>query len=389
MTNLSSGTWQVNYLYQRRNYYVSFLQGMDGYGCDMITNTLVIPSYTQPLFAPSAAIAACGPYRNIALLPDTTRGVMPYQYQVISGAVTTALQPDPLFQNLPSGTYTFLMADACGNSYSSNISIDTLIVPLPVATGSTCQYGAATLRLPDNPFYSYTWQRPNGAIATGSMLTLDPVSPADTGTYTITVTSVLGGCTDSSLSTITLDYCSLLLLPAMQLHVSGARQGDNIILQWQATDETAASYFMVERSSDGIHFTSWEHVKASGVSMNTYTITDRQPLPGICWYRLRMVHTDGSARYSSVIPFAGKATLKPEVYPTLITGGTPLFIGWPAAAQNAAVQIMAMDGRVWLTKPLAKGATQTSIDTGKLPPGNYLVVFSSEGKKTATRVIKQ
>lgn len=389
MTNLSSGSWRVNYLYQRRNYYVSFLQGMDGYGCDMITDTLVIPSYTQPLFAPSAAIAACGPYRNIALLPDTTRGLAPYQYQVISGAVTTPLQPDPLFQNLSSGTYTFLVADACGNSYSSNISIDTLTVPLPVATGSTCQYGAATLRLPDNPFYSYTWQRPNGAIATGSMLTLDPVSPADTGTYTITVTSVLGGCTDSSLSTITLDYCSLLLLPVMQLHVSGARQGDNIMLQWQATDETAASYYMVERSADGKHFTAWQRVTASGPAMNTYTLTDLRPLPGAVYYRVQMVHTDGSARYSAVVSLPGKPASNPMVYPTLVGSGSPVFVSWPATRKNIFIQVVGMDGRVWLTRAVDKNITQTSIDMGKLPAGHYLVVFSCEGKKTATRVIKQ
>ena len=389
ITNLSSGTWYVHYLYQSRNYYVSYLQGMAGYGCDLITDTLVIPPYMQPRFSSSAAIAICGTTRNIALLPDTSQGVMPYQYQVISGAVTTPLQPIPVFQNLPAGTYTFLVADACGNSYSSNISIDTLIVPQPVASGSTCQYGTATLQLPDNPFYSYLWQRPNGALATGHTLVLNPVMPADTGLYTIRVTSSLGGCTDSSLSTVTLGYCSLLLLPAMELRLDGTRQGDNIVLQWQATDETAAHYFIMERSADGVHFTDRERITASGLAMNKYTLTDRQPLPGVSYYRLQLVHTDGSARYSGIVSVAGKAAGMAQVYPTLLTGNTALQINYPDVLQNTFIQLVGMDGRLWLTKAVIKGSRQTSLETNTLPRGHYLVVFTQNGKTQTAPVVKQ
>jgi len=388
ITHLSSGTYYVNYMYQSRDY-VSYLKGMDGYGCDVIADTLVLPAYTQPLLAPSAAIASCGVLRNIALLPDTSRGLMPFQYQVISGPVTTPLQPDPVFHNLPSGTYGFLLADACGNSYTTNISIDTLVVPRAVAAGNTCQSGAAVLLLPSSPFYSYTWQRPDGATSSGDRIMLNPITPADTGTYTIQVTSNVGGCTDSKSSTITLDYCSLILLPVSQLNFTGARQADHIKLTWQAMDETSVANYTVERSADGAHFTTLERLSATGLTTNTFTVIDHRPLPGISYYRLQMGLTDGSARYSRILSFSGKAALKPEVYPTLITGNTPLLATWPATTQNAFIQLMGMDGRIWLTLPIEKGASQTSIDTSHLPRGSYLVVFTQSGQKTAVRVLKE
>ncbi|MBS1562793.1 MAG: T9SS type A sorting domain-containing protein, partial [Bacteroidetes bacterium] len=389
ISNLSDGSWYVHYLYQSRNYYVSYLKGMAAYGCDMITDTLTIPAYTQPLFASAAAIAVCGATRYIALLPDSTRGLPPYAFQVLSGPVSTLLQPEPVFQSLPSGTYTFLMADACGNSYSRSMSIDTLSAPVPMASGSTCEHGIARLQLPDNPFYSYEWQRPDGSSSTGNTLVLNPVMAADTGTYTIRVTSSLSGCTDSSTGRVTLNYCSLLLLPVQQLDLQGSRQGRNILLEWQVSDETAAGWYVIERSVDGKQFAETGRVSATGIAGYTYTFTDRQPLSGVSYYRIRMVHTDGTAKYSRTLSLAGNMD-KPAIYPTLISGNTPLHASWPSGRQPVSIQIVSMDGRVLLAKRLPKASLQTSIDTDILAPGAYLVVLvNSDGSRMSARIIRQ
>ena len=387
VVNLSAGTYYAVYTYLSRNPVNAYLKGMSGYSCDIIADTIVIPAYAQPLFDPSAAVAICGSSRQVALLPDTTRGVSPYLYQVISGPVTTSPQASPVFAGLPAGTYTFLMADACANSYSRSISVDTLTVPGMVTSGSTCAGGAATFTLPSSPFYSYIWQRPNGSTATGNTLTVDPITSTDTGTYIISVTSTLGGCTNTVNKSVSLRYC--LALPANLLYFTGMRRDDHILLSWQSADEINTCCYRVERSADGLQFFPLQQLFATGLAVNNYTATDSHPLPGRTWYRLQVIDKNGSTSYSSAVSFSSETGMKLQVYPRLITGETSLRASYPKTMQEAIIQVVGIDGKLWQIKHIARGSAETSIDISRLAKGSYLVVFINNGKAAAIQVLKE
>ncbi len=387
VVNLSAGTYYAVYTYEARNAVNGYLKGMSSYGCDILSDSIVIPAYTQPVFDPSAAVAICGASRQVALLPDTTRGLSPYQYQVIAGPVTGSLQSSPVFPGLPAGTYTFLMEDACANSYSRSITVDTLAVPGIVTTGNTCAGGAATLTLPASPFYSYVWQRPNGSTSTGNTITINPVTASDMGTYSIAVTSTLGGCTNTSTKNVVLSYC--LALPVTLLRFTGAQANGNIQLQWQTADEMHTGYYVVERSTDGIQFISLQRIAATGLAVNTYTATDMRPPAGMIYYRLRIVDKDETISYSKTIAFSNPAMQKPAVYPRMITGNAPLTVTYPKTGRAALLQVVGIDGKLWQAKPVAAGSETTTIDTGFLASGSYLVVFTSNGTAVAMQVWKE
>lgn len=387
LTNLSSGTYYASYSYIKYYPTTAYLGGMSGWGCDVVTDTIVIPAYTQPAFNPAAAVALCGATRQVALLPDSTRGVMPYQYQIINGPVTTSLQASPVFTGLARGTYTFLMADACANSYSRSITIDTLIIPNVATSGNTCVGNVASLNLPSSPFFSYAWQRPNGSTSTGNTLTLNPVSALDLGTYTISVTSTVGGCTNTSSKSLTLNACQSL--GQTLLHFSGQRNNGNIQLNWQTADEINMSYYIVERSTDGIVFMPVQRVQATGGIQNKYTATDTHVPPGIVYYRLQPVEISGNFSYSSIISFTGINSQSFNVYPSLITGNTLVTVNCPVTSRTAFIRVIGVDGKVLQTISIAAGTTKTSLDVSNLASGCYFVVFSGNDRVVTTQVWKE
>jgi len=386
VTGLSSGTYVAAYNYQN-SFVVKFLQGMDSYGCDVIKDTLVIPVYTQPVFAASPAVANCGSVRDVALLPDSSSGISPYQYQIISGPTTTSVQSSPVFPGLSAGTYIFQMADACANSYSRSITIDTLAVPNMSINGGTCAGGAATFTLPASPFYDYTWLHPNGATTSGDTLSFNPITNVDTGTYTISLTSTVGGCTSTSSRNFILSYC--MVLSEDWVDLSGQQKGGDIQLSWKTTGEPTTGYFIVGRSTDGITYTPVQQVDVAGEESHIYTTTDRNVPAGPVYYRLQMVDKYGASHYSKTISFNIDHQQTVNVYPRWITGNAAVKCVYPATNGNAFFRVIGVDGRIWRTVPLAAGTTQTMIDVAGLPAGNYFIVFTTKDSVVPTQVWKE
>jgi hypothetical protein len=385
LMNLSPGTYYTTYQYL--NIHGPIYVGMANPGCDVIRDTIIIPVYNQPRFSSTAAVALCGASRQVALLPDSTSGVAPYQWQIISGPTTKPLQVSPAFTGLASGTYTFLMADACANSYSRSITIDTLALPNVVTTGSTCVGSTATFSLPASPFYNYSWQRPNGSTNTGNTLTLNPVTGSDIGNYTISLNCTIAGCTNTTSRSLTLNACQAL--PQTLLHFSGQRKNSTIQLNWQTADEINMSYYIVERSLDGFVFTPVQQVAAKGGVLNIYTATDGHVPAGSVYYRLQSVEKNGSINYSSIISFNNVNAQPFNVYPSLITGNTSVTVTCPVTSHTSFIRVVAVDGRVMQTIHVYAGVTKTSIDVTNLARGSYFVVFTGNENTVATQIWKE
>jgi hypothetical protein len=299
------------------------------------------------------------------------------------------MQASPVFTDLSAGTYTFQMTDACDNSYSKNITINTLAMPTVSSASGGCAAGSsATFTLPASPFYSYTWLHPDGITTTGDTLAYNPITNADTGTYTITLTSSVGGCTSTSSEEVNLGFCTILA--ENLLNFSGQPVGGNIQLSWETSGESTTGYFIVQRSVDGIGFTAIRQLEAAGGGAPyTYTTTDTHVPSGTVYYRLQIVDISGSVSYSPIILFNIGQHQAVNVYPRLITGNSPVTCTYPATAGSAWFRIIGIDGRIWQTVPLAAGTTQTTIDVSGLPRGNYFIVFTTPDNEVPMQVWKE
>ncbi|MCB0557000.1 MAG: hypothetical protein KDD02_25860, partial [Phaeodactylibacter sp.] len=81
------------------------------------------------------------------------------------------------------------------------------------------------------------------------------------------------------------------VLPIHLLSFTGKAQASTIELQWATATEQNNDYMAVERSADGKVFDEIGRVPGHGTTLEpqSYTLTDRRPLPGINYYRLRQV----------------------------------------------------------------------------------------------------
>ncbi|TDX02314.1 T9SS type A sorting domain-containing protein [Dinghuibacter silviterrae] len=381
--NLPAGTYYASYQYSNI-YGASYFRGQSTWPCTVDNDTIVIPPYTNPLFNSTPALAICGATREVALIPDTTTGVPPYQYQITAGPTTTGLQSSPVFTGLAAGTYTFQMIDACDNSYSHSISISTLAVPSVVTTGSTCVGSDVLFTLPYSPFFTYTWQYPNGTTSNGNTLALDPITTSDIGTYTVSLTSTIAGCTNTSSSSFSLNSC--LALAETLLQFSGQWENGNIQLNWQTTDDINTSYYIVERSTDGIRFTPLQQVEAVG---GNYAVTDAHVPPGMVYYRLESVDKNGTYGYSNVLSFHNGNTQPFYVYPSLVTGNAYVTVTSPATGHISYIRVVSVDGKILKTIPVAAGVTQTSIDVSGLAAGVYFVVMNGDEGMLGAKMLKE
>lgn len=91
--------------------------------------------------------------------------------------------------------------------------------------------------------------------------------------------------------------------PVTLLSFTGVLRNRQVLLNWQTTAEYNNHYFDVEKSTDGIHFTSIGRVNGHGTTSlpHTYSLIDPSPVNGMNYYRLRQVDIDGRANYSNVV----------------------------------------------------------------------------------------
>ncbi len=115
---------------------------------------------------------------------------------------------------------------------------------------------------------------------------------------------------------------SLLFTPPVTLSVkltafTAKKANNGAELNWSTANEQNNDRFELERSADGRIFEKIGQVKGAGnssVNLN-YTFTDKDPLTGINYYRLKQVDNDGKSTYSESIPL--DYTLNSDKYPEI------------------------------------------------------------------------
>jgi gliding motility-associated-like protein len=191
--------------------------------CQSFTTTVNIAAYTRPRIRIFNKIN-CKGSQIVELQADSSRGVFPLQYEIISGPAIYPIQSGNLFQLQQPGTYVARVTDTCGNANTYSFTTDTFSFPLITKTGSSCTGGITKLGYPSSPFFTYRWKRPDGSSFTGDTLLINPTTANDLGLYYITKIVNFNGCVDSFTTTYTLNpnkihYTTDTLCPGQQLQV--------------------------------------------------------------------------------------------------------------------------------------------------------------------------
>lgn len=93
-----------------------------------------------------------------------------------------------------------------------------------------------------------------------------------------------------------------VVLPVTFLRLVASLQQETVQVEWVVAAETGISYYEVQKSSDNNNFIAIGNMAAAAnnSSLISYHFTDRAPVVGANFYRIRSIGMDGAAKYSAI-----------------------------------------------------------------------------------------
>jgi hypothetical protein len=182
-------------------------------------------------------------------------------------------------------------------------------------------------------------------------------------------------------------------LPVKFASFTATRSNMEVLLKWQTAEEINASRFIVEHSTDGRNFTPIGVVAATGNSdyLISYYYTDKAPVIGINYYRLKEVDLDGKFEYSDVrqVSFTGGA-LSLSVVGNPFRSSLQFRVSSPTN-EKATIQLSDINGKTLLQKPveLQTGDNVMSVDGSGFAAGIYILSVNSSAGLRQVKVVKQ
>ena len=179
------------------------------------------------------------------------------------------------------------------------------------------------------------------------------------------------------------------ILPVKLADFSAKAANNTTQLSWTTETEENTSSFIIERSSDGSNFEAIDKVNASGNSSSTknYSATDKHPVNGTNYYRLKTTDIDGRFEYSKTIQiqFNSTSSTAASLYPNPCKDN--LVINHPAGVDGKIVVYNA-SGVIVLQTKTTTNAHQTKINVQQLQTGIYYAVWQNGTEKISMPLIK-
>lgn len=158
------------------------------------------------------------------------------------------------------------------------------------------------------------------------------------------------------------------------------------VLTWISYNESGTDRYEMERSSDAISFTLMDKTASQhSSSAVTYKNTDPAPLKPVVFYRLKVIGTDGSFRYSNIVSLKISQGSLLSLYPNPVQG--KVVISYDKAAGNSKIDVINTEGITVKTIFVGTGTTATTADMSELPAGNYYIRYNNNGVISTSKML--
>lgn len=174
-------------------------------------------------------------------------------------------------------------------------------------------------------------------------------------------------------------------LPIVWGNISSKRlNATTNLIEWKTIAETNSSHYNVQRSTDGIFFTTIGEVQGKGNVSNSadYSFEDKQAFAAVYYYRIQQLEYNNKINYSIVIKngFGGKKTLVGR------WGSNALLVNTFSKGKKQ-YQITDLSGNRLMQ--LNSTAEQQIIDINFFSPGVYILqVINTDGTMEVFRFVK-
>ncbi len=283
----------------------------------------------------------------------------------------------PVFTGVGLGFYTNCTDAGCSGFPNS----------FPLAQGGGCC----------NPA-DQKWQFPGGGNGGGNDGNIN-LTTYSQGTYTLEVYYQItgedngGGCSttkydnnNSNPTNFTATFTIVGITPVNFGAITAASISGTNRVNWVTFSEQNTRVFLIERSIDGIQFSSIGEVAAAGNSstQKQYFFTDLKPMKGTNYYRIKMVEAGGLSKYSSIVKTQLTVIGKPYVYPNPAKGKILIY---GLEDQNTIKMYNSLGAMIYTTQVHDRFQT---IGTAAFAPGQYFVqVINANGSNILQVIIEK
>lgn len=165
-------------------------------------------------------------------------------------------------------------------------------------------------------------------------------------------------------------------LPVNLVHFDADQSYSTVTLNWITASELNNAYFSVQRSSDGKDFTEIGKVHGKGTtsSVNKYKFIDRNPIPGISYYRLVQYDFDHTATPSKIVAVKFREAFNVAIGTNPVENEVQLQIN-TVRNTELTVYIMNPQGEQVMEQklPAINNSQKYSVPVHKLATGSYIM----------------
>jgi type IX secretion system substrate protein len=185
------------------------------------------------------------------------------------------------------------------------------------------------------------------------------------------------------------------VLPITLSMWNGLYKNNKTYLGWQTGESINFSHFVVEHSTDGIHFSSLGQVAAAAspsAPTQLYSFVDASPAGGINYYRLKMVDNDGKYNFSGII------TIRTDVKGSNVTASPNPFTDHVVITiesttdEPVQIRMFNSDGKlVWRKTSFVSAGINAQYfnELQSLPKGIYFIKVIKQHTVAELKLIKQ
>ncbi len=189
----------------------------------------------------------------------------------------------------------------------------------------------------------------------------------------------------------TFSVFSSAIIPITLTTFKGKILNNEAHLQWETASEFNNAGFDIQKSLDGVHFSSIGFIKGQGNSSvsNSYSFIDNN-FKELAYYRLNQTDFDEKSRFSPIVALQkNDKTAAFKAYPNPITEGSNLNIDFSEKTGNGAmIDVLDINGRVLFHKLKDNNLDTLQIPTSHWTNGIYFVRITNGAKTTVSKVIK-
>lgn len=184
-------------------------------------------------------------------------------------------------------------------------------------------------------------------------------------------------------------------LPVEFISFTGVALDEENLLNWSTATETNNQFFYIERSDDGVNFTTIGRKDGAGTTsmIHHYAFDDYSPIEGTNYYRLRQVDYNGATMYSNIIALEfhrGHMTVT-NVKPNPTNGQVNFDFNSPVET-TVHIVITDITGRVVRDEMVLTKAGTTAVSTviEESGAGVYTMIITEEkfAFRSVTRIVK-